>query len=302
MNEHTGGCACGAIRYRFDTYADAGFCHCTLCRRASGAPVMAYANVPAGAFELLSGAPAEYAATDRGVRGFCAACGTGLYYRDHDGVCSINLGSLDAPAAIRPQVHIWVASQLPWMKAADLLPAFEGTAAPAPERKVWRGPADPSVTAASLVALREVTAANLIAVLTLDVSGPQRRFVALNKVSLAQALVAPEAWVRAIYAGDTAIGFTMLKRLDDDLGGIARPGEPFLWRFMIDERYQGRGLGRRALDAIVAEVATWDDPAALLTSCVTGHGGPVPFYQRAGFVDTGHADEDGERYLRLPLR
>lgn len=42
--------------------------------------------------------------------------------------------------------------------------------------------------------------------------------------------------------------------------------------------------------------------AALLTSCVPGHGSPMPFYERAGFVDTGHADEDGERYLRLPLR
>lgn len=304
MNQqHTGGCLCGQVRYRFAAYADAGFCHCRMCQRASGSPVTAWAHVPDEAFTLEAGAPAEYPSSDAGTRCFCARCGTGLYFRDHERTYySVNLGSLDVPGDLPPRLHMCVESQIAWMKTADLLPVFEGNALPSPDHRTpLRGPADPAVSASAQVSLREITAGNVRDVLLLDVTGGQRRFVALNKISLAQALFAPEAWYRAVYAGDTPVGFAMLERLDDDLGGIARPGEPFLWRFMIDERYQGLGIGRQALDAIVTEVRAWDGPGAMFTSCVPGTGGPLPFYQRAGFCETGTADEDGELYLRLPL-
>ena len=84
------------------------------------------------------------------------------------------------------------------------------------------------------VSLREITAATLRAVLRLEVAENQQRFVADNATSIAEAHFEPKAWFRAIYAGETPVGFVMLY-LDRE--------QPlyYLWRYMIDRRYQGHG-------------------------------------------------------------
>ena len=90
------------------------------------------------------------------------------------------------------------------------------------------------------MSLRPVTKDNLRDILRLKVTEAQEHFVADNAVSLAQAHFSPEAWYRAIYAGETPVGFMMLH---DD------PAKPkyFLWRLMIDSRYQRFGYGRQAM-------------------------------------------------------
>ncbi len=61
-----GGCLCGAVRYRIDAApASVMICHCATCRRAAGAPSVAWATVPAAGFALTAGAPAEYASSPR---------------------------------------------------------------------------------------------------------------------------------------------------------------------------------------------------------------------------------------------
>ena len=47
----------------------------------------------------------------------------------------------------------------------------------------------------------------------------------------------------------------------------------FLWRFMIDQQYQGRGYGRRALELFFAHVKTRPGATAVYTSCVPAEGG-----------------------------
>ena len=87
------------------------------------------------------------------------------------------------------------------------------------------------------VSLREVTKDNLRDVLRLKVAPEQERFVASNAVSIAQAYFDRDAaWFRAVYAGDTPVGFVMLE---------VNPAkaEYFLWRFMIDQRFQKLGFG-----------------------------------------------------------
>lgn len=74
----------------------------------------------------------------------------------------------------------------------------------------------------------------------------------------------------------------------------------FLWRFMIDQQYQGRGYGRRALELFFAHVKTRPGATAVYTSCVPAEGGPGPFYEKMGFVYTGK-EEDGELCLRREL-
>ena len=77
---------------------------------------------------------------------------------------------------------------------------------------------------------------------------------------------------------------------------LERPREKgfyFLWRLMIDSRFQGRGYGRRAVEALVRHVRSRPHAERLLTSCLPGEGSPLPFYLRVGFAATG-AEVHGE--------
>lgn len=146
------------------------------------------------------------------------------------------------------------------------------------------------------VTLRPITADTVDAIIALTVHPAQARFVATNAVSLAQALFHPEAWYRAIYDGDTPVGFAMLY---DETQRAAPPEVPTitLWRFMVAGAHQGRGVGRAALDALVAHVRD-KGLRELRTSCVPGDGSPEAFYGKHGFLPTGEMEE-GETVLRL---
>ena len=144
------------------------------------------------------------------------------------------------------------------------------------------------------VSLREVTKETVRAITALKVGPAQDRFVAPNAVSIAQAYFSRDvAWFRAIYVGEEPAGFVML---DDD----APKQSYYLWRYMIDQRFQGQGIGRRALDLVIDYVRTRPGAKALLTSIVPGDGSPGPFYEKMGFAYTGE-EEDGELVMRLNL-
>ncbi len=150
-----------------------------------------------------------------------------------------------------------------------------------------------SVRDGAVVELREVDASTVREVCALQVAPEQRGFVAPNAVSFAEAMFAPKAWFRAIYADEVPVGFAMLS-LD-----TAGP-EYYLWRLMIDARFQGRGYGRAALGLIVEHVRSLPGARELLVSWVPADGGPEPFYRGLGFVPTGEID-DGEVVARLEL-
>jgi diamine N-acetyltransferase len=139
------------------------------------------------------------------------------------------------------------------------------------------------------VSLREITAETVIAVTRLAVAEDQKGFVAPNAVSLAQALFAPEAWYRAIYVGDEAAGFVML---EDESLRSPPPSLPKVgvWRFMIDARFQGRGIGRAALTQVIDHVRRKGLFQTLELSYVPGPGCPEPFYLGLGFRHTGRVD------------
>lgn len=123
-----GGCACGGVRYRLDSLpGESGYCHCRICQKVSAAPAIPWAMVPASALHYLSGDIGIFHSSARGERRFCRACGTPLEYREQgrDEV-GLNSVTLDQPAAVVPQKHIWYASHLPWFELADDLPRFAG--------------------------------------------------------------------------------------------------------------------------------------------------------------------------------
>ena len=144
------------------------------------------------------------------------------------------------------------------------------------------------------VTLREITKETLRDILRLKVAPHQEHFVAPNAISIAEAHFYPDvAWFRAVYAGDTPVGFAML---EEDLG---KP-HYYLWRFMIDAEHQHKGYGWQALERICEHVRTRPGGTTLYLSCVPGEGGPGPFYEKFGFQYTGEEDS-GELIMRLAL-
>jgi len=144
------------------------------------------------------------------------------------------------------------------------------------------------------IALKEITKENLREIFKLKVASAQERFVAPNSVSIAQAYFDRDvAWFRAIYADDAPIGFVMLH--DEP---AAR--KYYLWRFMVDHRYQKHGYGAQALRQVIEYVRQRPGATELLTSVVPGEGCPGSFYEKLGFAYTGDMDE-GERVMRKPL-
>lgn len=121
-----GHCHCRAITFTVaaDALLGSGYCHCSICRRLSGAPVNAWVAVEPAALEV-AGAPAWYRSSDHGRRAFCPACGTQLWFAMDDGsVITVNATTFDDPeaAALRPQLHIFHDDRLGWFETADALP------------------------------------------------------------------------------------------------------------------------------------------------------------------------------------
>ena len=121
-----GGCLCEGLRYRASDPIDAGYCHCRLCQKSSGAPVLAWVAFPTAAFSYSAGEPTTYLSSPVGRRDFCASCGTQIAFRDTQTPdrIDVNVGSLDEPAAIEPEYHIWVGSRIPWLEITDDLPRY----------------------------------------------------------------------------------------------------------------------------------------------------------------------------------
>lgn len=79
----TGGCSCGAMRYESDALPfHETICHCSVCRRAAGAPMVAWFSVPRAQLRWLHGEPARYASSADATRTICARCGTPLTFED----------------------------------------------------------------------------------------------------------------------------------------------------------------------------------------------------------------------------
>lgn len=121
-----GHCHCGGLRFTVadDALLGTGYCHCSICRRLSGAPVNAWVAVDPAAL-ASDGALAWYRSSPQGRRAFCPTCGSQLWYAPDDGsYVTINATAFDDPEApaLRPGLHIFTADRLSWFEIADELP------------------------------------------------------------------------------------------------------------------------------------------------------------------------------------
>jgi len=128
IQEHQGGCLCGAVRFRLAGDPTHGnVCHCTQCQRQTGAPYAAFANYPLDRFTLLAGNPSVYRASPHVLREFCGACGSTLFWReDGDDEIGVFLGALDHPEQMPPPAYqLWVGHRLPWVMELAAVKTYE---------------------------------------------------------------------------------------------------------------------------------------------------------------------------------
>lgn len=124
-----GGCLCGTVRYRVDgPMREIIACHCKQCQRWSGHIVAATACRR----DQLQFERAEtlrwFASSESAERGFCARCGSSLFWRERDSnAVSVMAGALDTPTCLRLTKHIFVADKADYFELMDGLPQHTRT-------------------------------------------------------------------------------------------------------------------------------------------------------------------------------
>ncbi len=145
-----------------------------------------------------------------------------------------------------------------------------------------------------MIHLESVTQNNIDELLGLSVREDQRSFVSSVAESLAQAYVYSEtAYPFAVYEDDTLVGFIMM-------GYYELKSYYTLWKFLIDQRYQNKGYGRKALELGLAYVKDRFNPPDIYTGVAPGNMVAKKLYKSVGFEDTGLI-ECGMEEMRLRL-
>ncbi len=149
------------------------------------------------------------------------------------------------------------------------------------------------------VSLRKITSENIRAILALSVSEEQKKvYPRSNGHSIAEAHYPPDddpVWLRAIYAGETPVGFIMTSEAPDQ-------GKYFLWRLMIDAKYQSKGYGSQAVELLIERIRASPNPEELITSHLKDVGDAGTFYQRLGFVYTGEILGDSDHVMKMDFK
>ena len=130
-----------------------------------------------------------------------------------------------------------------------------------------------------MINLREITSKNLKSIIDLNVKEDQKDYVALNSVSIAQGHYSKSAWFKGIFNDDRPVGFVMLDLIEEE-------NKCFLWRFMIDGKYQGKGFGKIALTQVIDFVRSLNLYTYIATSYVPAENGAGGFYKNFGFIES----------------
>ncbi|CAN7563843.1 GFA family protein [Rhizobium sp. LjRoot30] len=122
MTIYTGGCQCGAIRFRVEgELRDSSICHCRMCQKAFGAYYAPLVSTRGADLSWTRGTVKKFQSSNFGHRGFCGDCGTPLTYEAPDGV-AIAAGAFDDPAALPPTVQFGVEGKIGFVDHLHELP------------------------------------------------------------------------------------------------------------------------------------------------------------------------------------
>lgn len=121
MKTWTGGCLCGALRYEATvSESENWYCHCRMCQKATGSVVSTSAIIKKDQLRMLKGIPKFYQSSATIERGFCANCGSPMFFRPiKEDWVSILSGTLDDPELAPPEGHYGVESRISWLTIVD---------------------------------------------------------------------------------------------------------------------------------------------------------------------------------------
>ena len=124
---HTGGCHCGAVRYRITgPLRDIVICHCGECQRLNGSAGWHSRAMNDDLALVEDRGLSWYAITNRARRGFCRECGGPLFWQiDAQQSTGIVAGSLDDASSLEPIGHIFVRDKASYQSINDSLPQFD---------------------------------------------------------------------------------------------------------------------------------------------------------------------------------
>jgi hypothetical protein len=119
-----GSCLCGGVRFEVTLpFTRAIHCHCSRCRKHSGAFGLTVGHIPRGQFRLIQGEEliSVYRPDGGRVKAFCSVCGSSLFgnWWPEGERISVRLGALDGDPKIRPERHSYVDSRAPWDELPD---------------------------------------------------------------------------------------------------------------------------------------------------------------------------------------
>jgi hypothetical protein len=122
IHTHTGGCQCGAIRFRVTgDLGDSSICHCRMCQKAFGAYYAPLVSTRGAQLEWMRGERKTFRSSNFVERGFCADCGTPLTYEAPDGI-AIAAGAFDDPSAFPPTRQFGTEGKISFVDTLHALP------------------------------------------------------------------------------------------------------------------------------------------------------------------------------------
>jgi hypothetical protein len=125
----TGSCQCGGIRFEIDKVTALTNCHCSVCRKTTGASFGTFAHVRADRFKLLSGEDLinpGYEWMPGHQRSFCSRCGSPApKYLESTKLVSVPAGLLEGDPGVKPIMNVFVSSKMPWVQLDEDIPNHE---------------------------------------------------------------------------------------------------------------------------------------------------------------------------------
>lgn len=131
----SGGCLCGGVHFEAARVAWRAHCHCTMCRRAHGAPVVTWIGVKRPDFRLVAGAElvATFRSSPEAVRRFCRSCGTMMFFEGERWPDEVHIARALCDGDAPPRVaHAFWDDRVPWIEMRDDLPRRGGASGAVP--------------------------------------------------------------------------------------------------------------------------------------------------------------------------
>ena len=116
---HTGGCQCGAVRFRVTRLGRPSICHCRMCQKAFGGffgPLVTAHNAV-----WTRGEPKWFQSSNAARRAFCGDCGTPLAYETRFGL-ELAIGAFDDPTVAAPEIQVNLTDRQPFFAGLSSLP------------------------------------------------------------------------------------------------------------------------------------------------------------------------------------